>query len=143
MANTLQFNGSVNITGSLTKGSGSFVQPHPTDPKKEMVYAFFEGPEHVVFFRGKARLVDGKATIETPEYFRVVAGKDEDITVQFTPRSADSEGLAACVVTREKVQVVELKKAEVRMSLTTSLPQRGQDLKVTSQSSRTRTSQPT
>jgi hypothetical protein len=54
-ANTLQFNGSVNITGSLTKGSGSFVQPHPTDPKKELVYAFFEGPEHAVFFRGKAR----------------------------------------------------------------------------------------
>ncbi|OOP56148.1 MAG: hypothetical protein AYP45_10690 [Candidatus Brocadia carolinensis] len=106
--NSLRFNGKVTITGSLTKGSGSFVQPHPTDPKKELVYAFFEGPEHAVFFRGKARLIDGKATIETPEYFRVVAGRDEDITVQFTPRSLDSKGLAAYVVTRDKIQVGEL-----------------------------------
>lgn len=108
-ANTLTFNGDVNITGSLTKGSGSFVQPHPTDPKKELVYAFFEGREHAIFFRGKARLVDGKATIETPEDFRVVAGKDEDITVQFTPRYTDTYGLAAVEVTKEKIEVRELK----------------------------------
>jgi hypothetical protein len=107
--NTLTFNGSVNITGSLTKGSGSFVQPHPTAPKKEVVYAFFEGREHAVFFRGKARLVDGKAVIETPEDFRVVAGKDEDITVQFTPRYTDTYGLAAVEVTKEKIEVRELK----------------------------------
>ena len=61
-----------------------------------------------MFLRGKPKLIDGKAAIETPEYFKVVAGKDEDITVQFTPRSADSKGLAACLVTRDSVQVVEL-----------------------------------
>lgn len=107
--NSLKFNGKVIITGSLTKGSGSFVQPHPTDPNKEVVYAFFEGPEHAVFLRGKARLVDGKTTIETPEYFRVVAGDDEDITVQFTPRYTDTYGLAAVEVTKNKIEVRELK----------------------------------
>jgi hypothetical protein len=102
------FVGSVVITGSLTKGSGSFVQPHPTQPTKELVYAFFEGPEHAIFLRGTAKLVGGKAVIETPEYFRVVAG-DEGITVQFTPRYADTFGLAAVEVTKEKILVQELK----------------------------------
>ena len=109
MANTLTFNGSVNVTGSLTKGSGSFVQPHPSDPTKEVAYAFFEGPEHAVFLRGKARLVDGRATIETPEHFQAVAGRDEDITVQLTPRFADTFGLAAVRVTKKTVEVRELK----------------------------------
>ncbi|MCA9476927.1 MAG: hypothetical protein KC563_14150, partial [Nitrospira sp.] len=107
--NTLTFNGDVNITGSLTKGSGTFVQPHPSDPAKEVVYAFFEGSEHAVFLRGKATLVQGRAIIETPEHFRVVAGRDEDITVQFTPRSTDTFGLAAVKVTREHIDVRELK----------------------------------
>ncbi|MBM4258601.1 MAG: hypothetical protein FJ147_22215 [Deltaproteobacteria bacterium] len=107
--NTLTFNGSVNVTGSLTKGSGTFVQPHPADPSKEVAYAFFEGPEHAIFLRGKAKLVKGRATITTPEYFRVVAGKDEDITVQFTSRSIDTFGVAAVQVTKDAIEVRELK----------------------------------
>jgi hypothetical protein len=107
--NSLTFNGSVNITGNLTKASGGFVQPHPFDPAKEVVYAFFEGPEHAVFLRGRAKLVQGRAAIETPAHFRLVAGKDEDITVQFTPRYTDTFGLSAAEVTREKIEVRELK----------------------------------
>jgi len=99
----------VNVTGSLTKGSGTFVQPHPSDPSKEVAYAFFEGPEHAIFLRGKAKLVKGRATIITPEYFRFVAGNDEDITVQFTPRSIDTFGVAAVQVTKDSIEVRELK----------------------------------
>ncbi len=100
--------GNLNVTGNLTKGSGSFVQPYKKDPSKEIVYAFFEGPEHAIFLRGKAKLVDGRAVIETPEYFRDVAGSDEDITVQFTPRSSRSKGLAAVEVTKDSIKVEEL-----------------------------------
>jgi hypothetical protein len=103
------FGGNVTITGNLTKNSGTFVQPHPADPTKELVYAFFEGPEHAIFLRGTTKLVAGKAVIETPEYFRVVAG-DEGITVQFTPRYIDTFGLAAVEVTKEKILVQELKR---------------------------------
>lgn len=102
------FNGNVYITGNLHKGGGYFVQPHPQDPRKELSYAFFEGPEHAVFLRGKAKLVNGKAVIEPPEYWRMVAGKGEDINVQFTPRSSKSKGLAAVEVTREKIVIEEL-----------------------------------
>ncbi len=101
------FEGNVNITGSITKGSGSFVQPHPSDPSKEVVYNFFEGPEHAIFLRGTATLVNGRAVIETPESFRVVAGS-AGITVQLTPKSLDSKGLAAYEVTRDAIKVGEL-----------------------------------
>jgi hypothetical protein len=102
------FDGDFFIAGHLTKGSGSFVQPHPKEPTKELVYAFFEGPEHAIFLRGKTKLIGGKAVIETPEHFRVVAG-DEGIMVQFTPRYVDTFGLAAVEVTKEKILVQELK----------------------------------
>ena len=106
------FDGTVDIYGNLWKQSGNFVQPYKKDPSKEMVYAFFEGPEHAVFLRGKAKLVDGSAVIETPEHFRDVAGVDEDITVQFTPRSEDSEGLAAVEVGKDRIVVKELRKGK-------------------------------
>jgi hypothetical protein len=105
------FSGNVDITGKLTKGSGTFVQPHPADPSMEIAYAFFEGPEHAIFLRGTSKLVKGKAVIETPEYFRVVAG-DKGITVQFTPRSSSSKGLAAVEVAKERILVKELMKGK-------------------------------
>ena len=103
----VNISGNLNVTGNFTKGSGTFVQPHPSDPKKEIIYAFFEGPEHAIFLRGTTKLINGKATISTPEHFRVVA-TEEGITVQFTPRSLESKGLAAYAVTRERIEVGEL-----------------------------------
>ncbi len=102
------FSGNVYITGDLSKGSGTFVQPHTKDPSKEIKYAFFEGPEHAVFLRGTAQLKDGKAIIELPEHFRIVAAQ-QGVSVQFTPRSSDTFGLAAIEVSTEKIVVEELK----------------------------------
>jgi hypothetical protein len=101
------FNGNVYITGTLSKGGGSFVQPHAKDPTKEIVYAFFEGPEHAVFLRGTAKLEHGEAVINLPDHFRTVAA-EEGITVQFTPRSTESKGLAAVEVSRKRIVVGEL-----------------------------------
>lgn len=98
---------SIYATQLYVSGTKHFVQPHPKDPSKELVYVSMEGPESAIFLRGKARLVKGKATIETPEYFKMVAGEN-DITVQFTPRSSKSKGLAATKVTKDKVGVSEL-----------------------------------
>ncbi|MBW1813914.1 MAG: hypothetical protein JRJ39_09650 [Deltaproteobacteria bacterium] len=102
------FDGAVYVNGALGKASGTFVQPHAKDPSKEIRYAFFEGPEHAVFIRGTARLVDGTAVIELPEHFRVVAAKD-GIEVQVTPYSAKTYGLAVVERSREKIVVKELR----------------------------------
>ena len=100
-------NGNLSVSGTLSAGSKPFVQPHPTDPSKEVRYIAMEGPESTIFLRGTTNLIDGKAAIETPEYFRIVAG-DEGITVQFTPRSSKSKGLAAVEVNRNSITIEEL-----------------------------------
>jgi len=102
------FTGNVTVTGSLTKGSGTFVQPHRNDPSKEIQYAFFEGPEHAIFLRGSAELKDGKSVIDLPEYFSMVAS-EEEVQVQVTPYSTDTYGLAVVERTRNRIVVKELK----------------------------------
>ncbi len=102
------FSGNVTITGSLSKGSGTFVQPHAEDPTKEIRYAFFEGPEHAVFLRGTAELKDGVATVELPHHFQVVAA-EKGVRVQVTPHSADTYGLAVVERGRTRIVVKELR----------------------------------
>jgi hypothetical protein len=101
------FSGDVYTNGTASANFKSFVQPHPTDASKEVAYANLEGPEARIFEEGTARLVNGEAVIEMPEHFRLVAG-EQGIRVQLTPRSAESKGLAAVEVTRERIRVREL-----------------------------------
>jgi hypothetical protein len=77
----------------------SFTMPHPTQPDRLIVYACIEGPEAAVFVRGTAPLVHGEATVSLPDHFVHVANA-ETMTVQVTPLSADSMGLA--VVAKER-----------------------------------------
>jgi hypothetical protein len=65
-------------------GDKNFVEPHPTDPTKEIKYVTLEGREANTFFRGSAELVNGNAFIEIPEDFRIVTDAD-GLTVQLTP----------------------------------------------------------
>jgi hypothetical protein len=65
-------------------GSKAFVQPHPSDPTKEIHFACLEGNESGTYFRGKIRLSGGNARIDVPEEFRLVS-EPEGLTVQLTP----------------------------------------------------------
>lgn len=65
-------------------GEKNFVEPHPTDPSKEIRYASLEGREVGTYFRGTAYLVNGQATIDIPDDFRTVTAED-GLTVQLTP----------------------------------------------------------
>lgn len=69
------------LTGSGTK---NFVEPHPSDASKMIVYTSLEGPEAGTYFRGRGRFVNGSARIEVPESFRMVTDP-EGITVVVTP----------------------------------------------------------
>jgi hypothetical protein len=75
-------NGSVGATGTK-----SFLDPHPTDPSREIVYISLEGPEAGTYFRGRARFQNGVARIPVPEHFRLVTDP-EGLTVQITPIGA-------------------------------------------------------
>ncbi|HEX8088814.1 MAG TPA: hypothetical protein VF762_08180, partial [Blastocatellia bacterium] len=66
-------------------GVKNFVQAHPTDPTKEIVYVSLEGPEAGTYIRGTAKLSKGEAVVKLPEYFSLVTN-DDGMTVQLTPR---------------------------------------------------------
>ena len=71
--------------GLGTSGSKSFVQPHPTDGRKEIVFVSLEGNENGTYFRGSGQVVGGQAEIEIPEEWTLVSAED-GITVHLTPK---------------------------------------------------------
>ncbi len=78
---------SLHVVGDLRVEGGqkNFVQAHPTDPTKEIVYVALEGGEAGTYIRGTWKLDNGKAVIELPEHFSLVTSED-GLTIQLTPR---------------------------------------------------------
>ncbi|HET8946971.1 MAG TPA: hypothetical protein VFQ07_08305 [Candidatus Polarisedimenticolia bacterium] len=70
----------------LGTGAVSFVQNHPKDPSKVVVYVAPEGDEAAVYTRGSGRLVDGEARVRLGETFALVANPDIGLTATATPR---------------------------------------------------------
>jgi hypothetical protein len=87
----------------------SFRMDNPNQPNTEIWYASLEGPEAAAYIRGTAQLVNGQATIQFPDHFLAVASPD-GLTIQLTPLSADSQGLAVVRKSLEGIQVQELNK---------------------------------
>lgn len=85
----------------------SFRVPHPDKPLEDIWYACVEGPEAAMYVRGTGQLVHGRATIELPEHFRALAVEDS-MTVQLTPRSFESKGLAVGRQALDGIEVGEL-----------------------------------
>ena len=73
--------------------SKHFVMDHPLDQTKNIIYTAIEGPEVAAYLRGQSKLVNGQAEIEFPEHFSLIVNS-ATITIQLTPHSADSKGLA-------------------------------------------------
>jgi hypothetical protein len=62
--------GGLTISGSLSKGSGSFKIDHPLPEKKDthhLVHSFVEAPQADNIYRGKIELVDGLAEVNIDE----------------------------------------------------------------------------
>jgi hypothetical protein len=86
----------------------NFRMENPKDPATEIWYACIEGPEAAAYLRGTARLENGRASISFPDHFKAVATV-EGMTIQLTPRSASSEGLALINNSIEGFEVQELR----------------------------------
>jgi len=82
-------------------GTKSFIEPHPTDPTKEIRYVSLEGPESGTYFRGTARVVNGFASIDVPETFRAVSSS-KGLTVVTTPQG----GLAVLACIRKDLNTI-------------------------------------
>ena len=97
------FHGTVFVTGDLSvTGTKAFVQAHPTDPEREIVYVALEGGEAGTYVRGSGQLQSGKAVLALPEHFGLVT-EPSGLTVQLTPRG---EWLQLYVVELDTAQLV-------------------------------------
>jgi len=70
--------GDLSVSGTLSKGSGSFVIDHPLDPRHKVLrHSFVESPEMLLIYSGRARLEGGITTVQLPEYFDTLNHPDK------------------------------------------------------------------
>lgn len=93
--------------GTIEADVKNFSMPHPVLEDKKIVYACIEGPEAAAYARGTAQLQNGKAIIQLPDHFTMVAA-EEGMTVILTPLSADSKGLAVTSKKLDGITVQEM-----------------------------------
>jgi trimeric autotransporter adhesin len=69
-----RFDGDVNISGTLTKGGGSFRIDHPLDPaNKYLSHSFVESPDMMNVYNGNVVLDDrGEARVTLPDWFEAL-----------------------------------------------------------------------
>jgi len=77
------FNGDVDVSGTLSKGGGSFKIDHPQDPTgKYLQHGFVESPQMTNIYKGNVTLdASGAATVQLPDYFESV---NRDFQYQLT-----------------------------------------------------------
>ncbi|MCK4597432.1 hypothetical protein KAU04_05305, partial [bacterium] len=86
------FSGNVTVTGTLSKGGGSFKIDHPLDPANKYLYhSFVESPDMKNLYDGVVNLDnDGAAWVELPEWFEAL---NKDFRYQLTPIGAPGPNL--------------------------------------------------
>jgi hypothetical protein len=62
-------------------GAKHFVEPHPEDPTKVILYSSLEGPEVGTYVRARGKCVQGEARIPVPENFAMVTDEN-NLSVQ-------------------------------------------------------------
>jgi hypothetical protein len=92
-----------------TQGSGTnaFVQNHPYNKDRVIVYAAPEGDEVATYTRGTANLIDGEARVPLGETFQWVTNPDIGLTAYVTPQQ-DCHGLYVESVSTAELVVREL-----------------------------------
>jgi hypothetical protein len=68
------FSGNLRCTGTLSKGSGTFVIDHPLDPENKYLYhSFVESPDMMNIYNGNVVLDErGEAVVTLPEWFEAL-----------------------------------------------------------------------
>ena len=92
------FSGNVNVTGTLSKGGGSFRIDHPLDPEnKYLQHSFVESPDMMNVYNGNIVTdADGYATVTLPDYFEIL---NKDFRYQLTVSGEFAQAIVAEKVT--------------------------------------------
>ena len=86
------FIGNVSVSGTLSKGGGSFKIDHPLDPENKYLYhSFVESPDMMNIYNGIVELnAFGEAIVELPDYFEKL---NRDFRYQLTSIGMSQPGL--------------------------------------------------
>jgi len=86
------FSGNAHVTGTLSKGGGSFKIDHPLDPEnKYLQHSFVESPDMMNIYNGNVILDSrGEAEVELPEWFDAL---NRDFRYQLTAIGAPGPNL--------------------------------------------------
>jgi len=106
--------GNVEITGSLTKGSGSFKIDHPLDPaNKYLSHSFVESPDMMNVYNGNIRTDKrGWAVVVLPDYFEAL---NRDFRYQLTVIGQFAQAIVARKIAHNRF-VVRTNKPGVEVS---------------------------
>lgn len=82
----------LDVRGSVSKGSGTFIIDHPVHPRSMLLYhSFVESPDAKNVYDGVVRLDEnGEAAIKLPEYFQAL---NDNYRYQFFPLGAPMSSL--------------------------------------------------
>ncbi len=88
------FTGHVDVSGTLSKGGGSFKIDHPLDPEnKFLLHSFVESPDMMNLYNGNAVTdKDGFAAIELPDWFETL---NRDFRYQLTVIGSFAQAIIA------------------------------------------------
>ncbi len=108
------FQGNVNVTGTLSKGGGSFKIDHPLDPEnKYLLHSFVESPDMMNIYNGNVVTDnEGYATVTMPEYFDAL---NRDFRYQLTVIGEFAQAIVAEEISGNRF-VVRTDKPNVKVS---------------------------
>ncbi|HWY58888.1 MAG TPA: hypothetical protein VNZ03_30780 [Terriglobales bacterium] len=108
------FAGNLNVTGKLTKGSGSFKIDHPLDPaNKYLSHSFVESPDMMNVYNGNITTDrHGLATVSLPDYFEALNG---DFRYQLTVIGQFAQAIVARKIDSNRF-VIRTSKPNVEVS---------------------------
>ena len=106
--------GNLNVTGKLTKGSGSFKIDHPLDPaNKYLSHSFVESPDMMNVYNGNITTDrHGLATVNLPDYFEALNG---DFRYQLTVIGQFAQAIVAKKIAANRF-VIRTSKPNVEVS---------------------------
>jgi trimeric autotransporter adhesin len=108
------FNGDVQVSGSLSKGGGSFKIDHPLDPANKYLYhSFVESPDMMNIYNGNA-VTDGSgtATVTMPAWFEAL---NSDFRYQLTVIGQFARAIVASEIANRSF-VIKTDKPDVKVS---------------------------
>ncbi len=106
--------GNLNVSGKLTKGSGSFKIDDPLDPAdKYLSHSFVESPDMMDVYNGNVKTdARGRATVELPKYFEAL---NQDFRYQLTVVGQFAQAIVATEIGHNRF-VIRTNRPSVKVS---------------------------